>query len=257
MATGDGGRRSGRRSASASLTIEQLSERTGMSVRNIRAHQSRGLLPHPARSGRVGYYSQAHVERLLLIRQLQAQGFNLASIAAVLDASGGSRTDHRSLQRIALAPLLRNDPAVLPRSALSRMFSHPKDDDNLRRAEQAGLLRVVGDDRVELPSRPLAAAAQELIALGLEAEEVLDLQVRLLRGTASVAEQFVELCLRRAWDPFADEGFPPARWRQVRDAFERLHEQTTIVLLATFALSVRSAAERRLRDDPAPHGKSS
>ena len=28
-----------------SLTIDQLAQRTGMTVRNIRAHQSRGLLP--------------------------------------------------------------------------------------------------------------------------------------------------------------------------------------------------------------------
>ena len=29
------------------LTIDQLAQRTGMTVRNIRAHQSRGLLPRP------------------------------------------------------------------------------------------------------------------------------------------------------------------------------------------------------------------
>ena len=38
------------------LTIDQLAQRTGMTVRNIRAHQSRGLLPPPAVRARTGYY---------------------------------------------------------------------------------------------------------------------------------------------------------------------------------------------------------
>lgn len=33
--------------APGALTIEQLAAEVGMSVRNIRNHQSRGLLPHP------------------------------------------------------------------------------------------------------------------------------------------------------------------------------------------------------------------
>ena len=30
------------------MTIRELAERTGMTVRNIRAHQTRGLLPPPS-----------------------------------------------------------------------------------------------------------------------------------------------------------------------------------------------------------------
>ena len=33
--------------ATAELTIDELARETGMTVRNIRAHQSRGLLPPP------------------------------------------------------------------------------------------------------------------------------------------------------------------------------------------------------------------
>ena len=38
------------------LTIEQLAGESGMSVRNIRAHQARGLLAPPEVRMRVGYY---------------------------------------------------------------------------------------------------------------------------------------------------------------------------------------------------------
>ena len=75
-----------RRVASANqLTIEQLAAQSGMSVRNIRAHQARGLLDPPEVRLRVGYYGPAHVAQLRLIRQLQAQGFNLGGIKRLLD----------------------------------------------------------------------------------------------------------------------------------------------------------------------------
>ena len=69
------------------LTIEQLAAEVGMSVRNIRNHHSRGLLPAPEVRARVGYYGPEHVARLRLILDLQADGFNLASIERLLFAS--------------------------------------------------------------------------------------------------------------------------------------------------------------------------
>ncbi len=42
--------------AVAELTIDELARETGMTVRNIRAHQSRGLLPPPEVRARTGYY---------------------------------------------------------------------------------------------------------------------------------------------------------------------------------------------------------
>src|SRR5229473_2092882 len=54
------------------LTIEQLAGAVGMSVRNIRNHHTRGLLPAPEVRARVGYYNADHVARLRLILDLQA-----------------------------------------------------------------------------------------------------------------------------------------------------------------------------------------
>ena len=62
------------------LTVEQLAGETGMSVRNIRNHQSRGLLPPPEVRARIGYYGDDHVVRLRLIQEMQAQGFKLSAI---------------------------------------------------------------------------------------------------------------------------------------------------------------------------------
>src|SRR3954464_11879725 len=72
------------------LTVEQLAYETGMSVRNIRNHQSRGLLPAPEVRSRTGYYGPRHVERLRLIQQMQGEGFKLSAIERLLGGQESS-----------------------------------------------------------------------------------------------------------------------------------------------------------------------
>jgi len=72
------------------LTIDELGRLVGMTVRNIRAHQSRGLLAPPNVRGRTGYYGPEHIARLKLIQELQADGFNLDLIRRLLDSAGSS-----------------------------------------------------------------------------------------------------------------------------------------------------------------------
>ena len=62
------------------LTLDELTERVGMSVRNVRFYTSRGLVPPPIRRGRSGFYGPDHVARLELVRELQGHGFTLAAI---------------------------------------------------------------------------------------------------------------------------------------------------------------------------------
>ena len=71
------------------LTIDELARRAGMTVRNVRAHQSRGLLPPPEIRGRTGYYGAEHADRLELIKDLQAEGFSLEVIGRILERSPG------------------------------------------------------------------------------------------------------------------------------------------------------------------------
>ena len=61
-----------------------------MSVRNIRAHQARGLLAAPEVRVRVGYYGPEHVAQLRLIRELQDDGFNLTGIKRLLQDTQGT-----------------------------------------------------------------------------------------------------------------------------------------------------------------------
>src|SRR5919107_6349068 len=73
--------------------IEELSRRTGMTVRSLRSYQSRRLLPPPEVRGRTGYYDDRHVARIELIKDLQSEGFKLDSLARMLDRGGFSDAD--------------------------------------------------------------------------------------------------------------------------------------------------------------------
>ena len=95
------------------LTIEQLAGEVGMSVRNIRNHHSRGLLPAPEVRARVGFYGADHVARLRLILDLQADGFNLAAIERLLSGSDGLAERLLGLRHAVTTPFEAETPEVV------------------------------------------------------------------------------------------------------------------------------------------------
>ncbi len=70
-------------------TLDELAVAAGMTVRNVRAYQTRGLLPGPERRGRRAMYTGEHLLRLEAIRRARARGASLTLIAVHL-ADGGS-----------------------------------------------------------------------------------------------------------------------------------------------------------------------
>ena len=104
----------------AGITIEDLASRTGMTVRNIRAHQSRGLLDPPEVVGRTGYYDEEHIGRIRLIRELQEEGFNLEAIRRIIDSARGSSGELLDFTRTARAPYESEQPEILEAKPRSR-----------------------------------------------------------------------------------------------------------------------------------------
>src|SRR4051812_39494069 len=121
------------------MTIEVIAEATGLTVRNVRAYQSRGLLSPPTMRGRTGYYSGKHIARLNLIRTLQRDGFNLAAIAALLNAG----TDEAHRMHLLSAPLLDRTQIDLTAemSADERSALNDRTDEELGLLLDAGIIR--------------------------------------------------------------------------------------------------------------------
>jgi DNA-binding transcriptional MerR regulator len=96
------------------LTVHELAERVGMTVRNLREWQTLGLLPRPEVRGRTGFYDPSVVERIEGIQRLHAEGFPLELIRRMLDASGASGTEVIQFARALRAPFRESDaPARL------------------------------------------------------------------------------------------------------------------------------------------------
>src|SRR3954462_11256056 len=95
------------------LTIDELARETGMTVRNIRSHATRGLLPPPEVRARTGYYGPEHVARLRLILELQANGYNLGAIKHLLANRNGPPEEVLSFAGVLLAPFEDEQPEIV------------------------------------------------------------------------------------------------------------------------------------------------
>ena len=148
------------------LTIEQLAAESGMSVRNIRAHQARGLLAPPEVRLRVGYYGPEHVAQLRLIRELQDDGFNLGGIKRLLDDTPGDGRAAAAVQAGAERRRPASEPAeTLTSRELGERFRVTPEEAPavLAKAQTLGMLVPVGGDSYEAPSPSLLAVAEEVV----------------------------------------------------------------------------------------------
>jgi len=230
-------------SAEANLTVEQLAYETGMSVRNIRNHQSRGLLPPPEVRSRVGYYGPAHVARLRLIQEMQAEGFKLSAISRLIGEHGEDADRFVGLRQAVTAPFATESPEVYSREELVEKFG--ADDDKLiEKAKRLGLLVDLGGARYEAPSPALIRAAEEVLAMGIELPAALAAIEKLNRNAQSSARTFVDLFVENVWKPFDDAGRPEEGWEEIIAAIGRLRPLAFDALNATFRLTLTTEIEK-------------
>ena len=140
------------------LTVEQLAFETGMSVRNIRNHQSRGLLQPPEVRARTGYYGPQHVARLRLIQEMQAEGYNLKAIQRLIGEHGASADQFIEIRRAISAPAEAEAPEVLTADELQERVGSA-DPKLLAKAIKLGIL-------VPARRRPLRGAQPRRAAGG-------------------------------------------------------------------------------------------
>jgi DNA-binding transcriptional MerR regulator len=247
------------------LTIDELARRAGMTVRNIRAHQSRGLLPPPEIEGRTGYYGPDHLARLELIAEMQADGFNLTAIKRLLENATGSESEVLGFKRALLAWEEEEPEFITAAELAERLKLDPTapDPEQLKRAIKAGFLVDLGGGNFEITSPTLFRAAEELRDLGVPPRTAVAVLEQIESSSRSVAQSFVRLFLDQVWRPFADAGQPEEEWPQVREALERLRPLATDAVLAVFRRAMSEATEQRFGEElerskgraPGPRGR--
>lgn len=217
----------------AELTIDELARASGMSVRNIREHQARGLLQPPDVRARIGYYGTEHLERLRLITELQAEGFNLKGIKRLIEDAHGVTDRLAAVRRAVIEPFETEQPQVFTGEELEERFG-PDNADATERAIKLGALVPLGDGRFEAPSPSLIDAAAEVVARGVPLKTALAVLGQMEHSSKEVARSFVRLFLEEVWKPFAEAGYPEDRWPEVLESIDRLRPIASRALLATF-----------------------
>lgn len=236
--------------ANGEMTIGELAERTGMTVRNVRAHQTRGLLPPPIVRGRTGYYNEDHVARIELTRELQAEGLNLEAIRRMLEGVDGAAEEIHDLTRSLRAPFEEEAPEIIEMVELAQLWKQEVEEgrgfEMLERGEKLGVIRSLPDGKVEVISPRMLEAAAALAEVGMGPDAVLAVAEKLRRKVDDIARFFTELFLEQVWEPFDQAGRPEEDWPKVRQALDRTRPLGADVLMSVFQIAMAEATDKAM-----------
>jgi DNA-binding transcriptional MerR regulator len=229
-----------------------------MTVRNVRAHAARGLLPPPHMQGRTGFYGTEHLARLELITHLQSEGFSLAAIERLVDATP-SQTAERALSQYLdmLMPWQAEPPVDMARDGFTSWVGvEPAHYDML---VGAGLVEDLGGGTIRVHSPGMVRAGAEAVRLGMPLDALLGTRRMVLEHVTEVAENFVDLFRRTVWQDFVAAGLPADRFEEIRDVVSRLQPVAAQTLMSAFRETMPRAvgdlvreASRVLGDDERP-----
>jgi DNA-binding transcriptional MerR regulator len=223
----------------ALLTLEELTNRVGMSVRNVRFYTSKGLVPPPIRRGRSGYYSPDHVARLELVQELQAHGFTLAAIERyVAGIPADASPEDIALARTMLAPWQSDLPVEMDHRQLEAKAGRGLSPEDVATLQALGVLRRRGSTYL-VAGRQLAIGVR-LLDLGFPREVAV--------AAAAVYQEHGEQMAKELFEVISDKLLPLYGDDQAdhfREVMERLKPLSVGGLVTAYEAAVARAARRR------------
>jgi DNA-binding transcriptional MerR regulator len=191
------------------LTINDLAERTGMTVRNLREWRTLGLLPRATMQGRVGYYEPEILDRVGRIQRLHAEGFTLDLIARMLDAGGDAADEVMRLAAALHAPYDTEAAAA-----------------------------------TTPPRQRIAQITASLDELGLTTEQIAEATARIREHVEAIAEVFEQVWRDSIWEPFVEAGMPDAELPRIQATAARVKPLALEAVVAQFTLAMEAQIER-------------
>jgi DNA-binding transcriptional MerR regulator len=233
------------------LTIDQLAAQVGMTVRNVRAYASRGLIPPPRLVGRTGYYGEQHASRLRLVRDLIDRGYTLAAVErAVLNNASLPAGQALALLGVLDNPLgQQEEPEVVAREALAAAARIPPDDDMVDAMVEAGLAEVVDEHTLRLLRPSIVHAGTQAVALGLSKESTLAMLPLLADHLRPIAQRFVDEFREQIWHPFAEAGMPEEQWPEVLRRIQAVLPVAGQSVLAAFRDQLSAVIDEALGEE--------
>jgi len=222
--------------------VEDLADESGMSVDTIRFYQKRRLLPPPAREGRIAWYDQKHLDRLLRIRELQTLGLSLALIERLLDGDADAR--------LAAAVADRGTAIALTAGEIAGRTGVPEP--VIEVLADAGLLSPTlssGDRRYSTADAELVSTGRQLLDVGLPIDELLDLARHYHEVTTDIADRAVDLFATHVRRPIREsDATDDEKAEQLVAAFDVLFPAVTSMVSNHFGRILLERATTALED---------
>jgi DNA-binding transcriptional MerR regulator len=229
------------------LTIDQLAERTGISVRTIRFYAARGLLPAPQLRGRTGLYGTGHVARLELVTELSALGFTLAAIEAQLQRLPVDvGADELALHRALLTPWVPEQIEEISTEELVRRAGRPLRPSDLEALEGLGVITRLDGDAVRLHGPAMLGQGLDVLDSGLPAQTWRRAHAIIERHTTALAEDLMAMFQDEVLQPYRDRGRPAQERARLAAALAQLKPITVRGVVTAFGRAVNRTIRDRL-----------
>ena len=226
--------------------VEQLAAACDVSVDTVRYYQTRGLVPPPAREGRVAWYDDRHAERIREVRELRRRGLTLAAIERVL-GDGLDPADADLAVAIAAARGEARQDELLTLDGFASRSGVPASLIQAVEREGIELGRTVdGEVRYTAADTDMVRGALRLLEYGLPLGELLSLARDTNDAMVALAGRAVELFDEHVRKPIRDTADAEDAAVQLVEAFDTLLPAVTNLVANHFRRVLLAEAEERL-----------
>lgn len=213
------------------LTLDELTARVAMTVRNVRFYTSRGLVPPPIRRGRSGYYSPDHVVRLELVQELQSHGLTLAAIEQYIAGIPSDATPADiALQRTMLAPWQSDRPVRLTHAELEQRTDRCVDAQALETLVALGVVLPRDDGDYDVALTQLSVGLG-LLDLGFPIEAARAASAVYHNHGRQIAHELYDVFRHLAWPAYKESGASP---ESIQAVVEHLKPLSIASLVAAY-----------------------
>lgn len=217
------------------LTLDELTNRVGMSVRNVRFYTTKGLVPPPIRRGRSGYYSPDHVARLELVQELQSHGFTLSAIEKYVAGIPADATPADiALRRSMLAPWQADLPVEMTKAELEKRADRTLRTEDLETLDALGIAVRTARGRYQVALSQLSIGLG-LLDLGYPREAAVAAAEIYARHGREIAHELYDVFRRMVWPIYKESGASP---ETVQAVVERLKPLSIASLVSAYEVGM-------------------
>ena len=227
------------------LTVDELAAVTGLTVRTTRYYAGLGLIPPPARRGRMAYYSPQHRARLELIRALQDHGFTLAAIEKYLDRlPADASVEDLAIQRAMLTSWKSGGHEVVTRRQLEARTGRRLDAGQLERLEAMMGIRPTDDGRFEL--LPAFDVGVKSLDLDIPVDSLVVAGEAINRHMDALADELTAILKDRVLAPYLVSAKTEDDKARFEQTMSRLRQLTLEAVVSGFQRAANQVISRSL-----------